>query len=360
MQFANSEEIFQDWKVLIQSAQFTLGPFMEAFERKFAAFIGAKHVIGTNTGTDALILSLKALGIGPGDEVISVSNTFFATIGAIVAVGARPVFVEIDDRYQISIPAIEKAINSRTKAILPVHWAGASPDMVKVMEIAKKHGLKVVEDACMAPGGLIYGKHPGTFGDTGAFSMHPLKPLHVMGDGGMVATDNDQLAEWMRKYRNHGMVDRDHIEFYGVNMRLQPLQAVVASRVLDTVHSSVEKRNENARRLDAGLKSLAPRVKTPPRPEGFRETYSLYMILCERRDELLGYLIEHEIEAKIHYPVPLHMQEASKVYGYQKGDFLLTESQADQILTLPQHQFLIPEQIDYMIKTIHNFYERKN
>lgn len=357
MQFSNSEEIFQDWKALIQSTQFTLGPFMEAFEKKFAAFIGAKHVIGTNTGTDALILSLKALGIGPGDEVISVSNTFYATIGAIVAVGATPVFTEVDERYQMDIKSIEKCITSKTKALLPVHWVGASPDMFKVMEIAKKHGLKIVEDACMAPGGLIHGKHPGTFGDTGAFSMHPLKPLHVMGDGGMVATDDDALADWMRKYRNHGMVDRDHIEFYGVNMRLQPLQAIVASRVLDTVHASVAARNKNAQKLDQGLSRLAPHVKTPPRPEGFRETYSLYIIQCEKRDQLLAYLNEKGIEAKIHYPVPLHMQQASVIYGCKKGDLPLTEYQAERILTLPQHQFLDDAQINYMIETIKSFYE---
>lgn len=356
-QFSHNEEIIDEWKKLISSTEFTLGPYVENFEKKFAEFIECKHVIGTNTGTDALILALKAIGIGAGDEVISVPITFYATIGAIIAVGARPVFIDIDDRYQMNENLIPKAITPKTRAILPVHWGGASPNMQAIMGIAQKHGLKVVEDASMAPGGSVHNKHTGTMGNISAWSMHPLKPLNVMGDGGMVSTDDDELADWMRMYRNHGMVDRDHNRIWGVNMRLQPLQAIVAMKILNTVNESVEKRNINAQILDKGLKSLYPFVKVPPRPNGYKETYSLYMAQFERRDELLKYLIENGIEAKIHYPVPLHLQEAAEGLGYKPGDFPVSETYGHEILTLPAHQFISSDQLEYILKRIHEFYK---
>jgi len=357
MQFSDIEEIITDWKELIRTTQFTLGPFVDRFEKDFADFVGCKHAISTNTGTDALMLALKASGVGPGDEVISVPITFFATIGAIVAVGARPVFVDIDDRYQIDAELLRNAITSRTKAILPVHWGGASPDMQAIMDIAETHGLKVVEDACMAPGGDIHGKHPGTFGHASAWSMHPLKPLNVMGDGGIVSTDDDDLAEWMRMYRNHGMIDRDHNAIWGVNMRLQPLQAIVASRVLKTVPETVAIRNKNARILDEGLGKLGDFVILPPRPVGCQETFNLYMVRFKKRDALMKYLIDKDIEVKVHYPVPLHLQKAAEYLNYELGDFPVAETYSKEIMTLPVHQYITEDQIDYTLKMIRAFYE---
>jgi len=356
MQFEKTEKIFSEWKELIQTTEFTLGPAVEKFELEFADFIGCKHVISTNTGTDALILSLKACGVGPGDEVISVSTTFFASIGSIVAVGAKPVFVDIDERYQMNVNLIEAAITSKTKAILPVHWAGASPNIRDIMKLAKQYNLKVIEDACMAIGGVVDGVHAGTLGDAHAWSMHPLKTLNVMGDGGMVSTNDDELAAWMRMYRNHGMVDRDHNRIWGVNMRLQPLQAIVASHVLKTVNETVEVRNKNAATLDDGLKVLSEFVLTPPRPAGHKGTFSLYMAKFKRRDELLCYLNEKEIDAKIHYRVPLHLQEAAKGLGYKFGDFPMSESYGEEIMTLPVHQYLNNSQISYMLEMIKSFY----
>jgi len=356
MQFSDVEGIITDWKKLIQTTAFTLGPFVERFEKEFAEFIGCKHVISTNTGTDALILALKAIGVGPGDEVISVPITFFATIAAIVTVGARPVLVDIDDRYQIDVELLSNAITPRTKAILPVHWAGASPDMHGIMDIAETHDLKVVEDACMAPGGDIHEKHPGTLGHANAWSMHPLKPLNVMGDGGMVSTDDDVLAEWMRMYRNHGMIDRDHNSIWGVNMRLQPLQAVVASHVLKTVSETVEIRNRNAHMFDEGLNELKDYATVPSRPVGYRETFSLYMARFKKRDALMKYLIDKGIEAKVHYPVPLHLQKAAKYLNYEPGDFPVAETYSKEIMTLPVHQFIVKEQIYYTLKMIKSFY----
>lgn len=356
-EFADVEAVIQDWRGLIKTTDFTLGAFVEAFEDKFKKSIGAKHCISTNNGTDALILSLKALGVGPGDEVITVTNTFYATVGAIVAVGATPVLVDCDDRFQIDCARIEEAITEKTKAVVPVHWGGASPDMERITALCRKHKLLMVEDACMGIGAFINGKAAGTFGDVNAFSCHPLKSLNAMGDGGMVVTDNDERAAWMKKYRNHGMVDRDHIEFWGVNMRLQPLQAIVLSHGLDRLSNTINLRNRNARILDEGLAGLAPNVHVPARIAGHTETFALYMALFERRDELRKHLIDKEIEVKIHYPLPLHKQEAAKKNcKFDAKRLQNAEAQADRLLTIPVHQFLTEEQMHYVVKTIRAFY----
>ena len=354
-EFKNPNKIISDWKALIKTTDFTLGQFVEKFEKQFSQFVGTKYCISTNNGTDALILALKSLGIGKVDEVITVCNSFYATTGAIVETGATPIFVDCDNRYQIDITAIKKKINSRTKAILPVHWVGASPDMFEINKLAKKHKLYVVEDACMGIGGSLNGKHPGTFGDLGAFSMHPLKSLNVMGDGGMVVTNNSSLYKWMLKYRNHGMINRDHIDFWGVNMRLQPLQAVVAMHGLKKLKSVINKRNSNAKYLDKELQKLFPNVILPQRINNFRETFSLYMILAKKRDKLLKFLIKNKIEAKIHYPVPLHRQKAHK-FKISKSDFPISDYQSKKLLTIPVHQFLSKKQLSYIVQIIKSYY----
>lgn len=355
-QFSEVEVYFADLRKLVQTGEFTLGPFVEAFEKKFASYVGVKHAIGTNTGTGALILSLKAVGVKPGSEVITVANTFIATVGAIVAAGARPVFVDCDERYQIDVNKIEAAITPKTSAILPVHWAGCPPEMDKVLEIAGRYRIPVVEDACPAVGAKINGRFAGTFGKVNAFSMHPLKPLNVWGDGGIIVTDDDEAAKFLRLYRNHGLVDRDHVEIWGVNDRLQPFQAVVGSRVLDTVEGLVEARIRNAQLFDAGLKGLEQFIAPPRRPAGYREVYQLYLVTAKRRNELVKYLNEHEIEAKVHYPIPIHLQNCARDLGYKRGDFPMCELQADEIVTLPAHQHITREQIDYTCEVIQKFY----
>ena len=357
-QFADVDDIFEDLRGLVKSGEFTLGPYVDRFEKKFADYIGVKHVISTNTGTDALILALKGAGVKPGDEAITVPNTFFATVGAIVAVGARPVFVDCDDRYQIDATKIEKAITKRTRAILPVHWAGCPADMKQIMAIADKHGIPAVEDACPSVGAQVDGRFVGTFGKVNAFSMHPLKPLNVWGDGVMVTTNNDEIAAFLRLYRNHGMSDRDHIDIWGINSRVQPVQAVVAMHVLDNIEKLVEARIRNARLLDEGLKELHDFISPPRRPKEYREVYQLYLACAKRRDELVKFLISKEVEAKIHYPIPLHLQKAAASLGYKKGDFPVCEQQASEIITIPSHQFITPEQIAYTIGCIRSFYGR--
>ena len=356
MEFSNSNKILNNWSKLIKSSDFTLGKYMLEFEKKFSKYIGSKYVISTNNGTDALILSLKAIGIKKGDEVITVSNTFYASVGAIVACGARPVLVDCDDRYQIDIKELKKNINKKTKAIMPVHWGGASPDMFSIMKIAKKHKIYVVEDACMGIGAKIKGRSPGTFGTINAFSMHPLKSLNVMGDGGMVATNNKKIFDWAKKFRNHGMIDRDHIEFWGVNMRLQPLQAIVALEGLKKIDKVIKKRNENAKIMDSLLLNLLPNVIIPKRPKGYRETFALYMCLVKNRDKLLKYCLRKGIEAKVHYPKPMYLQESQKYLKHKKGDFPTTDAHTKKIITFPCDQHLKYNELKYIVNTVKNFY----
>ena len=355
-EFKNTKIIFKEWKKLIKTTDFTLGSKMLEFEKKFSRYIGAKYCVSTNNGTDALILSLKALGIKKGDEIITVCNTFYATVGAIVACGAKPVLVDCESRYQIDYKKIISKITRKTKVIIPVHWGGASPQMIEVMKIAKKYKIHVVEDACMGIGAKINGKSPGTFGTVNAFSMHPLKSLNVMGDGGMVATDNKKIYEWLKKYRNHGMIDRDHIDIWGINMRLQPLQAIVAIEGLKKIDSVIKKRNKNAKIMDNLLSNLSPNLVIPKRLKGYRETFALYMCLVKNRDKLLKYLTKNKIEAKIHYPLPLNKQKAAKKLNLNQADFKVANYQANHLLTLPIHQYLNKKQLKFMADTIKKFY----
>jgi aminotransferase EvaB len=354
-QFKDKKKYFTEWTKLINSSEFTLGPYVTKFEKLFAKYVGLKHCISTNNGTDALILSLKSLGVKKGDEVITVCNSFYATAGAIDACEAKIIFVDSDDRFQINIDKIEQAITKKTKVILPVHWAGASPNMAEIMKIAQKYKIKVVEDACMGIGAKIFKKSPGTFGNVNAFSMHPLKSLNVMGDGGMIGTNDDKIADWLRKYRNHGMINRDELSMWGVNARMQPLQSVVASIQLKEVDKIIKKRIKNANFLDKEL-AKNNNIKIPIRIKGYRETFALYMANFKKRDELKNYLIQNKIEVKIHYPIPLHLQKPSKKSGYKKGNFPIAEKQSKELLTLPVHQYLNINQLKYIVKKIGDFY----
>jgi dTDP-4-amino-4,6-dideoxygalactose transaminase len=357
-QFQNTNPYFKDWRKLIISSEFTLGKFVENFEIKFAKFIGAKHCISTNTGTDALILSIKSLGAKSGDEIITVCNTFYATVGAIVACGCKPILVDCDERYQIDVEAIKKAITKKTKIIIPVHWGGASPDMKEIMKIAKKNKIKILEDACMGIGSKVYGQSPGLIGDIGAMSMHPIKTLNVMGDGGMIVTNNNRLASWIRQYKNHGMKDRNHVDFWGVNSRLQPFQAIVAKIELRKIKRIIKQRNINAKYLDKEL-SKVEGVIVPKRIASNIESYVLYMAQFEKRNQLKSYLIKNGIDVKIHYPIPLHLQKAYIKFKSKQKHFPIAEEQAKKILTLPVHQYLKKEQLMYTVKKIKEFYKKE-
>jgi len=359
-EFKNVSDIINGWKELIKSSEYTLGPYIENWERKFAKYVDAKYCISTNNGTDALILALKSLNLTSNDEVITVANTFYATVGAIVAVGAKPVLIDVDDRFQMNADCIEEAITPNTKVIMPVHWGGSYPKMNEICKIAEKNNLIIIEDACMGIGGSINGKHPGTFGEIGAFSMHPLKSLNAIGDGGMLVTDNHKLFNWMSKYRNHGMVDRDHIDFWGVNMRLQPLQSVVANIGLTKLNETIVKRNRNASILDKGLTKLIDLVNVPKRISGNIETFALYMATFYKRDELKKFLIMNDIEVKIHYPIPLHKQKAALSNCiFNSSKLKNVETQANTLLTIPVHQFLNDDHMNYILDKIFEFYGKK-
>lgn len=354
---AETEAILDKLRALVRTGQFTIGPPVVEFERRLAAMLGVRHVIGTNTGTDALVLALKAFGIGAGDEVITQVNTFYATVGAIVAVGARPVFVDVDDYYAIDVARIEAAITPRTKAIMPVYWMGLPPDMPAIMALARRRGLKVIEDSCQALGAAYDGRAAGSIGDAGAFSLHPLKPLHVWGDGGAVVLNDDAAAQWLALYRNHGMTGRDEIALWGVNQRLQTVQAVVANHILDRVPGWIDRRIEIAARFDRGFAGVDG-ITVPPRSPARRHALALYVVRAARRDELLGALHAAGVEAKVHYPIPLHLQPAAKELGYRRGDFPAAEAQAASIVSLPAHQYLTNDEVDYTIDQVRRFYRR--
>ena len=357
-QFAgNAEAILTEIRELVRTGDYTLGSAVREFESRFAGLVGVRHAIGVNSGTDALTLSLQAVGVRPGDEVVTAPNTFVATVGAIVAAGARPVFVDVDESHNIDPNLIEAAISSRTRALLPVHLSGNPADMPDIQAIARRHGLPVVEDACQAFTAAIGGRAVGSFGEVAGFSLHPLKPLNVWGDGGLIVTDSDAKADYLRLRRNHGLRNRDTIEIFGVNSRLDTLQAIVAKHLLDETFAITDRRIANARQLDLGLASLEGQVRIPPRRPDARHVYLTYVVQARERDRLVKWLHAHGVEAKVHYPVPLHLQPACKDLGYGPGDFPVCEAQAREIVTLPAHQYLGGEEIDYVIEQVKTFYE---
>jgi aminotransferase EvaB len=230
--------------------------------------------------------------------------------------------------------------------------------MAAITEIARRRGLVVVEDACQSFTAAIDGRRVGTFGKLGAFSLHPLKPLNVWGDGGMIVTDDDVLADWVRLRRNHGLRGRDTVEMFGVNSRLDTLQAIVGLHLIDTILEATDRRIANARRLDEGLRGLGDDVRIPPRRRGVRHVYQIYVVEARDRDGLLRFLQERGVEAKVHYPVPVHLQPAAKDLGYHAGDFPVCEQQARDIITLPAHQFLTDAELDHVIEQVRRFYGR--
>lgn len=357
-QFSDSEKIFQRMRDFLKRCDFTLGEDLAEFEGRYAKYCNAKHAIGVGSGTDALALSLRAAGVGLGDEVISAPNSFVATTGAIVQAGAKPIYVDVKEDMTIDPWKIEAAITSKTKAIMPVHWAGCPADMEAIMRIAERHHLTVVEDACQALGAQVRGKSVGTFGIAGGFSAHPIKPLHVWGDGGIIVTNSDAIAKELRLIRNHGLEGRDTVAKWGVNSRFDNLHAIVGNFVFESLDKTIETRIHHAHRYDAALTAskFSKFIEAPKRDREQRHVFHLYILKVKRRDELLEQLKNAGVEAKIHYPIPLHLQPASKEWGFKKGDFPVTEAQSDETLTLPCHQYLTNEQIDYTVDTIAKFY----
>ena len=355
-QFGDCDDLWLALREFVSTGDFTLGQPLREFEERFADLIGTRHAIGVNSGTDAIKLSLKSLGVKHGDEVITAANTFVATVGAICELGAHPVFVDCDDTFCMNVDLVERAITERTKAIVPVHFTGYMTDMRKLLPIAKAHDLPVVEDACQSILGAIDGRNAGTWAEAGAFSLHPLKNLNVWSDGGIIVTDSDILAEDLRLRRNHGLLDRDTVTMMGCNSRLDTIQAVVGNWLIPQTESIAQRRIANAARYDAGFTSLST-VVIPPRPIDYRIVYHLYIVFAERRDELLQHCLDHGIEAKVHYPVPIYRQPALEYLGHKEGDFPTADAHTHKIITFPCDQHLTSEEIDYVIATVKRFYE---
>jgi len=357
-QFAAIDDHLEDIRQLVRSGDFTLGKPLTEFEQRFAKVCGIPHAVGVASGTDALILSLKILGIGTGDEVITTPITFIATVGAIAATGARPVFVDSENGFVIDPEKIESAIKPCTKAIVPVHYTGNVADMPAIMAIADKYHLHVVEDACQAIAATLDHKPVGSWGATACFSLHPLKNLNVWGDGGVIVTRSDELAEQIRLYRNHGLVNRDEAAIFGCNSRLDTLQAVIGNRLIEQVEFITNQRIANAMRYDKAFAEMKEYIDIPIRRPNVKHVYHLYLIRVKKRDELLAYLNQKGIEAKIHYPIPVHRQQAARSLGYTEGDFPICEEDCRNIITLPAHQHLTEEQIDYTIEQVRAFYNK--
>jgi dTDP-4-amino-4,6-dideoxygalactose transaminase len=357
-QFADIEPYLDDIRQVVRTGEFTLGPPVERFEERFAALTGLPYAVGVGSGTDALILSLRAVDVGPGDEVITTPNTFVASVGAIVMAGARPVFVDNNEEYTIDAGRIEAAITPRTKAILPVHLSGNPAAMPEIMAIAGRHGIAVVEDAAQAILAKIDGRHVGSWGAAAGFSLHPLKNLNIWGDGGIIVTRSVEMRDRLRLLRNHGMATRDEIHLWGGNSRLDSVQAVIALRLMEQVHDITSRRIANAHRFDAAFADLADVVSVPPRHPNVQQVFHTYVIRVERRDALLDYLVKQGIRAKVHYPIPLHLQKAAVGLGYKAGDFPVCEAHCASILTLPVHQHLTDEEIEYTAAHVRRFYGR--
>jgi aminotransferase EvaB len=356
-QFADPEPIIADIRRLVASGDFTLGKVVVEFEAMFAAMLGSKHAIGVGSGTDALKVSLRAAGLKPGDEVITAANTFWATVGAIAELGARPVFVDCDDSFGIDIDKLEAAIGPRTKAIVPVQLTGDVVDMPRIMDIAGRRNLPVVEDACQSLLGEWNGRKAGTFGLAGAFSMHPLKIVNVWGDAGVIVTDDDEIDRRCRLLRNHGLRNRDEMEILGYNTRLDSLQAVVGKHMLPLVPEWVEGRAAAAAYYDRAFAGI-PQIRIPPRNPHSKNVYLLYVLFAERRDELVAHCVAEGIEAKVHYPIPLYRQPALREFGYKAGDFPVTDRQAREVITFPVDQYLSRADQDRVVEVVGSFYQK--
>ncbi len=358
-QFSNAPDLWSNLKKFVQTGDFTLGKPLFEFEKKFAKLIGTKFAVGVNSGTDAIKLSLKAIGIKPGDEIITAANTFVATVGAICELGAIPVFVDCDDSFCMDTNLVEKKITKKTKAIVPVHFTGYMTNMVQLNKIARKHKLPVVEDACQSILASIKNKNAGTWSDFGAFSLHPLKNINVWSDGGVIVTSNKKYYEKLKLLRNHGLVDRDNVKICGYNSRLDTLQAVVGNWLIPDAKKIANQRIKNANYYDNKLSKIKG-ISIPPRIKNFKIVYHLYIVFAENRDELYKYCLSNGIEAKIHYPIPMYRQPAMKFLNHKKGDFPISDKHAKSIISFPCDQHLSKKEQDYVVSTVKKFYLKIN
>ncbi len=356
-QFSNCDDLWKDLKNFVKTGDFTLGKELLKFEKRFAKLIGTKYAVGVNSGTDAIKLSLKVLGIKPGDEIITAANTFVATVGAICELGAKPIFVDCDDSFCMNVNLVEKKITRKTKAIVPVHFTGYMTDMVKLSKISKKYNIPLVEDACQSILASINKKNSGTWSDFGAFSLHPLKNINVWSDGGIIVTSNKKYYEELKLLRNHGLVDRDNVKITGYNSRLDTLQAVVGNWLIPSAKKIANQRIKNAKYYDKAFNKINE-ISVPERLKNFKIVYHLYIVFAKNRNELLKFCHKKGIEAKIHYPIPMYRQPAMKFLKHKLGDFPVADKHAKSIISFPCDQHLSKKEMDYVIKCVKEFYSK--
>jgi dTDP-4-amino-4,6-dideoxygalactose transaminase len=337
---------------VIQSGAFAGGPFVERFEEELAGYCGSKYAIGVGNGTDALWLTLLALGIGEGDEVITVPNTFIATAEAITYCKAEPVFVDVDETTFTMDPAeLEKSLTTRTKAIIPVHLFGQPADMDPILEFARAHGLFVIEDAAQAHGAEYKRRRAGTMGDAGCFSFYPGKNLGAFGEAGAVVTNNAELQKKIQNLRDHGQTRKYYHTLMGWNCRMDGIQAAVLSIKLRHLEEGNALRREHALQYNQAFAGLDA-VATPFEANYARHVYHVYAIRVQERDNVWRSLEEKGIGCAVHYPVPIHLQEACRKLGYTWGAFPVAENLAEEFLSLPMFPELTEDQIEYVVRCV--------
>ncbi|MEE9384522.1 MAG: DegT/DnrJ/EryC1/StrS family aminotransferase [Nannocystaceae bacterium] len=348
------EELLREIDRTLSTGQWVGGETVRAFEQALARANDIPHVVGVGSGTDALILGLRALDIGPGDEVITAPNSFVSSAAAIVAVGAVPVFADVLADQTIDPAAVEAKIGPVTKALMPVHLTGRCAAMEALLDLAARHGLRVIEDAAQAYGSRLGAQRAGCMGDVGCFSGHPLKNLNAVGDAGFVFCRSATVAARIRRLSNNGMSDRDTVEEWGTVSRLDPVQAVALGFRLGRVDRVIAARRAHATRY--GEKLDARHVFSPRSTPGQFHTFHTFVVQVERRDELRSHLQRKGIGTGVHYPRPIHLQPAAASLGYRVGDFPVVERQAQRILSLPIHPSLCPDDIDLVCDEINGFY----
>lgn len=350
-------ELMQAVEKVFRSGAFVLGKDVEVFEQRFAAYHQRKYAIGVNSGTDALIIPLRAFGIGPGDEVITTANTFITTVSSIALVGAKPVLVDAGDDDNIDVTLIEKHITDKTKAIIPVHWTGRPCQMDKIVALAERYHLKIIEDCAQAISSRYKNQLVGTFGDVGAFSLHPFKTLNACGDAGIIVTDNEALVEKMLALRLNGLSKVGACHEWSNNSRLDTIQAAVLNVKLNHFEKWTEKRVQIAHAYEESLNQI-PELRLPKlADENVLPVFHTYIVHAERRDALQQYLKEKGIETRIHYQVPIHKQPvAVKALGYDEHSFPKMEHISKHALSLPIYPELKDEELSYIVQTIKSFY----
>jgi dTDP-4-amino-4,6-dideoxygalactose transaminase len=342
---------------VLNSGYFILGPELKRFEEEFASYLGVKYAVGCASGTEAIYLALAAAGVNPGDQVITVAHTAVPTISAISMCFAEPVFVDIDPHtYVMDVSKVEAKISSRTKAIVPVHLYGQMVDMDPLMELSKKYDIPVIEDVAQATGATYKMRKAGSIGRMSAFSFYPSKNLGAFGDGGAVATDNEEDYQKLLKLRNYGQSVRYHHDEVGINSRLDEIQAAILAAQLPYLPQWNHRRREIAHRYTAGLTDL---LLTPSEVQNAPHVYHLYVIRTADRDEMQKQLQERGVQTLIHYPIPAHLQKAYRHLGYKEGDLPQTELAAKKILSLPMHPQLKTEEVDLVIQEVRHCVQRQ-